>query len=653
MVQALMLLRSKKLTDPISTLTLFFQLFKARDKSLRKMLFRYIISDVKNSNSKTKNNRLNKTLQNFMFNMINNGKDANPGNDNSTEALDIAAKYSLDICIELYRKNIWNDSKTVNIIAECCFSEHNKVLTAALKFFLGNDIDDANESEEESNDSLPDLRQMQFKQNITKKSKSAQAKLDKAKRIIQKREKKQINAENFNFSALHLINDPQTLAEKLFQRLNYGSSSKKSKDLKFEIRIMIMNLISRLIGLHKLVLLNFYPYLVRYLKPHQDQVTQILAISAQATHDLLPPDVIESLLRSIIDNFVTDAVSSEVNIVGLNSVREICSRNYFALSEDILAYICTFKVHRIKGVSMAAKSIISLYRTVYPELLPKKERGKIATMEISRGQSKAINFGDVEIKEGVEGTEMLSAIIQDENEAWNIATENSDYDSNDELVDNQNTENSESDDDKSLNEVENLKKSLKKEKHTSLRLGLQLHDFSVPNNVDNIEEDLPSSPKSRKKRKIESIERHQTNNLRIDAQRILTPADFAALKKLKMERDASRLVNPKKDRADASEEKKSNLNLVDVVDIYGDQKKKKQSKDERIQSIMEGRKDRPKYGSRKGKLEHGSTTNKQKAKNKNIMMIVHKRSVKAKKKMSLRDKQKRLRKHIDHVKRQK
>lgn len=38
-----------------------------------------------------------------------------------------AAKRSLDVMIELYRKKIWDDAKTVNVIATACFSKCTKV----------------------------------------------------------------------------------------------------------------------------------------------------------------------------------------------------------------------------------------------------------------------------------------------------------------------------------------------------------------------------------------------------------------------------------------------------------------------------------------------------------------------------------------------
>lgn len=70
----------------------------------------------------------------------------------------VAAKVALDVMIELYQKNIWNDAKTVNVIASACFSNLTKVMVAALKFFLGSDKEDGQESESESEVRLSEKR---------------------------------------------------------------------------------------------------------------------------------------------------------------------------------------------------------------------------------------------------------------------------------------------------------------------------------------------------------------------------------------------------------------------------------------------------------------------------------------------------------------
>lgn len=45
-------------------------------------------------------------------------------------------------------------------------------------------------------------------------------------------------------------------------------------------------------------------------------VTKMLLFAAQASHELLPPDVLESVVSAIVNNFVTERNSAEVMAVG-------------------------------------------------------------------------------------------------------------------------------------------------------------------------------------------------------------------------------------------------------------------------------------------------------------------------------------------------
>lgn len=113
--RALILLRNKDLLSPTDLLTLFFNLLRCQDKALRTFLENHIITDIKNINVKHKNAKLNSQLQNFMFTML---KDSNTR----------VAQMALNVMTELYRKNVWNDTKTVNVIATGCFSKITKVI---------------------------------------------------------------------------------------------------------------------------------------------------------------------------------------------------------------------------------------------------------------------------------------------------------------------------------------------------------------------------------------------------------------------------------------------------------------------------------------------------------------------------------------------
>jgi protein SDA1 len=65
-----------------------------------------------------------------------------------------------------------------------------------------------------------------------------------------------------------------------------------------------------------------------------------------------------------------------------------------------------------------------------------------------------------------------------------------------------------------------------------------------------------------------------------------------------------------------------------------------QDKEARLASVIEGRKDRGKYGAQKGRMNpHASTTNKEKARHKIPSMIKYRSDVMAKKYLSMRDRQ--------------
>eukprot|EP00878_Enallax_costatus_P025275 GHUV01027038.1.p1 GENE.GHUV01027038.1~~GHUV01027038.1.p1 ORF type:complete len:218 (+),score=48.73 GHUV01027038.1:214-867(+) len=103
MVQALILLRNRNQLDPAVLLPVLFKLFRVNDKQLRELLFRHIISDLKAANQKGRSERLNKTVQSFLYSVL--------SDDN-----ELAAKKSLAVLSELWRRNIWRDARTVNCI---------------------------------------------------------------------------------------------------------------------------------------------------------------------------------------------------------------------------------------------------------------------------------------------------------------------------------------------------------------------------------------------------------------------------------------------------------------------------------------------------------------------------------------------------------
>lgn len=168
--KALIQLRNKSLLEPTALLSLFFDLLKCQDKILRQFLQTHIVTDVKNINAKHKNAKVNTVLQNFMFSMLKNPNAK-------------AAKMSVDIMIELYNKNVWNDVKTVNVIATGCFSKVTKIAVASMKFFLGTDAEEE-ESDDSDSDDEPNIKEVMMANKVNKKTKKRQKQLKKVKQLV-------------------------------------------------------------------------------------------------------------------------------------------------------------------------------------------------------------------------------------------------------------------------------------------------------------------------------------------------------------------------------------------------------------------------------------------------------------------------------------
>ena len=167
---------------------------------------------------------------------------------------------------------------------------------------------------------------------------------------------------------------------------------------------MILEVISRVAATHQLVVLGLYAYVMRYLQPHQRDVTKILALVAQSCHAMVPPDALEPVLMCIANHFVSDTCSVEVMTVGLNAIREISSRCPLAMTETLLQDLTEYKKYRHTGVMNAARSLIGLFRKVNPHLLRRRDLGKDAA--VSTKNFKVPVYGDQNVVSGIEGMEV-------------------------------------------------------------------------------------------------------------------------------------------------------------------------------------------------------------------------------------------------------
>lgn len=594
--KALILLRHKEVVAPADLLQLFFELFKCQDKSLRAFLRDHIVTDLKNTNAKHKDVKLNSSMQNFMFKMIN-------------DSHHVAAKMALKVMIELYKKNVWNDAKTVNVIASACYRinentgklDVTKLTPMALRFFLGAD-EEEDDKDDDDND-VPTVKDVKMANKFNKKTKKRAKQLENAKKAHKKNVKKVRKVDSFNFSALHLIHDPQKFAEELC-KLYMKEGGKQP----FEVTILFADLISRLIGTHQLFVLNYYKKIADYLRPHQKEVIPMLQYAAQAAHELIPHDDIQPVVSAIANNFITERNNSEVIAIGLNAMREICKRCPFALDETLLRDLAEYKTYKDKAVMMAARSLIGLYRSTQPELLHKKDRGRPTEAMVEDNNSAMKQYGEADAKDFIPGAEVIEA---------------------------------EMDQDK-LEKENNSQKSKKRKREDS--------ESDESNDgwedVDHSGDENPDEPQD-----ATSLEERKAKAMEVTSSRILTDADFKRIEAAQLKKQVQGFSKSRNKKRRLEEDKpvpnnsKPRDELVDLANIEMIHKKRKHDKEARLATVMAGREDREKFGGRKGKMsEHASTTNKDKAKKKNFMMMKHKLRRKVKK--SFVDKQRTLRKTL-------
>lgn len=80
------------------------------------------------------------------------------------------------------------------------------------------------------------------------------------------------------------------------------------------------------------------------------------------------------VVRKLAGEFIHPGVGSEVVAAGLNSIREVCRRQPWAMEEDLLGDLVEYRKSRDKAVTAAARGLLQLYREVNPGMLKRRER---------------------------------------------------------------------------------------------------------------------------------------------------------------------------------------------------------------------------------------------------------------------------------------
>ena len=558
--------------------------------------------------------------------------------------------WAVKLTRELWKRQIWTDSKAVEIMKEAALAENEKVIIGGVLFFLGGDKEREELEDESSDEETMDMGKLKHQMAINKKNKKKVRMMDQAVAAVKKKERKRKQPHPLNFSAFHLLHDPQGFAEELFHKHLQNTKSK----LNLERKLSVLQLVSRLVGLHKLTVISLYSYFLKYLTPRQPSVTSFLASLAQATHNLVPPDILEPLIQKIANEFVSEASAAEVASAGLNAIREICTRQPLAMNETLLQDLVMYKKSKDKGVMMAAKGLLSLYREVGADMLRKRDRGKAAAMGLRTGERKEHRFGEEAVGK-IEGLELLEKWKEGERQRQRLekgltAEKASDESSNEDEEDagDWEVEGEDSDDSGGWINVESDKE-----------IDVSDSDDEKPSvRMPKLNEANPASDDNKENQTQPQVVAEKLSTLATS--RILTPADLAKLQELRLAASISQQLpasqRKRAAQAAAALQARHADDPLTAAEIEGlASLSKKTSKAEKIAKAKEGQDERSEHKStqairkQKKEAQGKSTTNKEKARKKNFMMTLSKG--KAKNKRSLVEKGRVLKAHVERSKR--
>ena len=417
------------------------------------------------------------------------------------------------------------------------------------------------------------------------------------------------------FPAIELLNNPQELAEIILQRLRSTGQSAYT----FEVKLLLINFVTRLVGNHELLILPLYPFLQKYLGGHQRDVTAILAYTVQACHEYVPPDEINGLLKTIAHNFITERCTGEQMAVGINAVRSICARVPSVLADDnntedlegisartfmdmeaFARDLAGYAKHKDRSVMIAGKSWVNFIREVHPSLLQGKDRGTVGSALYKHGE-KPLRYGEQMVSHGVEGADLLLEYEAKKMAARKMAAEGSE---------NELEEESRNDDEYIENSSDHENNDYTSDDGEENKMKFDDNESGDDISVDAPELVLVDEKTSIDLNKMSEKEKKELK-MKTSSTRIFTASDFEKMRKLvarkkELQRDPRAAARLKRsiaksgtdfeelsgDESDDLSEDDGGVRISGAVcpeDIMAMAKKKRLNKAERLEKVIEGR----------------------------------------------------------------
>ena len=357
LVQAIIVLHNHDIIDTISLIDHFMPLFRLNDKNVRRTVYGHFYNRLPFKQTLD----IKKTLQKYVY------------HDDSRVSFKV-----LKLIIDVFHKENKVDTQTINFMARCLEIKNTRLLNAIVSFFL--DPYDVNQNALDEQD-IEEMRQK------AEHVYQVNAKNKKNEKMLAKVKKMKATLPQDPVQVIQCLDDPQKFIIKLYSLLAQPENVKLFKQREHQIRAM--ELISKIMVQFQLDFDQFFSWSLRFVRPNYEDITKLLSILASAVHSTTNPEVVYELIKTIADRFVVEHLDEEVIIIGMNTIREICAKNPYGMTPELLEDLCQYKRESIKGVVMAARGIISVFRELRPDILPKADRARY-----KNDKEEALAFGE-------------------------------------------------------------------------------------------------------------------------------------------------------------------------------------------------------------------------------------------------------------------
>jgi len=272
------------------------------------------------------------------------------------------------------------------------------------------------------------LKSLEFKAKINGKTGSLQKKMIKLKNESTNAQNDFQNEqkEKVKFSIFEKLYDPESFCEKMVSQI-------QSRYFNQEFKLLQCELVAKIMDHNKIVTQSFFSFLEANMKIGSVNATKYMYFSAIATHNHIPIQVTDHLMRTIASNFAMEGNRTEHVTYGLNTIRLIATKNPDAMPEDLLNSLVSFRTSKEKPISNSAIALLTLYREINPTLLLKKYRGFARTTAIHDEE----DLESEEEQNSDENTEEINSRAESDSDNDSDATSSSEYDSeseNDEIT---------------------------------------------------------------------------------------------------------------------------------------------------------------------------------------------------------------------------